>query len=585
MRSFLKTFFAVILGLGVFSGILFLFFFILLSAATADEEVAVEDKSVLHLKLNGIITERASDDPLAEAFPELGDARTGLLDLKKNIKAAAEDDRIEGIYLEAGIVQGGFATVEEIRNELKAFRESGKWVVAYSEYYTEKGYYLASVADEIVLYPEGQMELNGLAAEITFFKGMLDKLEIEPQIFRVGTYKSFVEPYIRKDMSEANREQINAFLGSINQHMIGEIATSRGIDKSRLTEISDGMLVRSAGDALDMNLITATDYYDQVQKGIKERLGLEDDDEINYITYKDYKKAPGTGTYVRSDNEIAVIVGQGNIVSGPGDDETIGSDVIAKAIREARLDDDIKAIVLRINSPGGSALASDVMWREVVLASEAKPIIASMSDVAASGGYYMAMACDTIVAQPNTITGSIGIFGILFNAQGFLNNKIGITTDVVSTGKYSNLITLSRPLSEDEKAIIQNNVEDGYRTFTSKAAEGRNMDLDALLEVASGRVWTGVDAKRVGLVDVLGGFDDAVDIAAAKAGVSDDYKVRFYPEQKNFFEQLFGTTEAHLETKALREQYGDMYPYLEQARKLQEYQGVMAVMPYELDIH
>ena len=585
MRSFLKTFFAVILGLGAFSGILFFFIFILLSAATADEEITVENNSVLHLKLNGVITERAADDPLAEAFPEFGELRLGLLDLKKMIKAAAEDDRIEGIYLEAGIVQGGFATVEEIRNELKAFRESGKWVVAYGEYFTEKGYYLASVADEIVLYPEGELELNGLAAEITFFKGMLDKLEIEPQIFRVGTYKSFVEPYIRKDMSDANREQINVFLSSINNHMLAEIAASRGIDKSRLSEISDGMLVRNAGDALDMNLITALDYYDQVQAGIRERLGLSEDEDINYITYKDYKKAPGTDTYVRSSNEIAVIVGQGNIVSGSGDDETIGSDVIAKAIRQARLDDDVKAIVLRINSPGGSALASDVMWREVVLASEAKPIIASMSDVAASGGYYMAMACDTIVAQPNTITGSIGIFGILFNAQGFLNNKIGITTDAVSTGKYSNLITLSRPLSEDEKSIIQNNVEDGYRTFTSKAAEGRHMALEELLEVASGRVWTGEDAKRVGLVDVLGGFDDAVDIAAAKAGLSDDYKVRFYPEQKNFLEQLFGTTEAHMETKALREQYGELYPYLEQARKLQEYQGIMAVMPYELDIH
>ncbi|WMN07114.1 signal peptide peptidase SppA [Marivirga arenosa] len=582
MKSFFKIFFASLLALLVF---FFGFFFLFAGIASQDNEIKVSENSFLELNLNRPIVEMTSDDPFAELSQTLANEPSpiSLTDILESIEHAKNDDKIKGIYLDAPSVMAGFAQVEEIRNALIDFKESGKPILAYSEIYSETGYYLVSVADDIILNPAGMLEMNGLVSEVTFFKGTFEKLNIEPQIFRVGTFKSAVEPFLRKDMSEASKKQMNELLNSVYGVFIKNIAESRGIDPTELRVISDEYKVRTTEDALDYKLVTKLGYYDEVLTKMREIAGLEEDAKIPVISVKKYSKSFVADKY--NSNRIAVIVAEGNIVSGKGGEGSIGSDVIAKEIRKARLDDKIKAIVLRINSPGGSALASDVMWREVKLAKEVKPIIASMSSVAASGGYYMAMACDTIVAQPNTITGSIGIFSIIPDLSKFMDSKLGITFDRVSTGEYSDLYTVSRSLNDAEKQIIQNMVEEGYEDFTSKAAEGRNMDIDDLLAVASGRVWSGIEAKDKGLVDVLGGFDEAVNIAAQSAGLEEgDYMKVYYPEKKPFIQQLLeemGTSAKLLHKKYT---YGEMAQYVEELEYVMENKGLQTRMPFDLEI-
>lgn len=587
MIQFLKGVAATIVGLIVFCFLLFVVGAVVIGIiASSEDEVKVKENTVLHLRLDKPIVERAAEDDLSplEAIPGFSGGSIGLVELLESIRHAAEDSNIEGILLEPQFLMSGYATVKEIRDELEKFKESGKWIYAYNEFYTEKDYYLASVADKVYLNPAGSLELNGLVSETVFVKGSLDKLGVQPQIFRVGEFKSAIEPLVRTEMSEASREQTNSFLNNIYQTFLQDVARNRNIEVNELERISDEMLVRRAEDAIEYKIVDELGYLDQIHAEIRNQLGIEDETEkINTINYKKYRKSfKPSGS---NKNRIAVIVASGNIVSGKGDDSSIGSDKFAKEIRDARLNDKVKAVVLRINSPGGSALASDVIWREIVLTSQTKPIIASMSDVAASGGYYMAMGCDTIVAQPNTITGSIGIFGVLFNMQNFLNDKLGVTTDVVETGELSNLFKVTRPLSDYERSIIQVTIEQGYDTFTRKAAEGRNMSIDQLREVASGRVWSGVEAKERGLVDVMGGLDDAIAIAAAKAGLEeDDYRLRYYPAKKNFLQELLGNVEEDLEAKALQREFGVFYPYVKQFRKLEHLQGVQARLPFDINI-
>jgi len=582
MKSFFKIFFASLLALAVF---FFGFFFLFAGIASQDNEIKVSENSFLELNLNRPIVEMTSDDPFAELSQTLANEPSpiSLQDILESIEHAKTDDKIKGIYLDAPSVMAGFAQVEEIRNALIDFKESGKPILAYSEVFSETGYYMASVADDIILNPAGMLEMNGLVSEITFFKGTFEKLNIEPQIFRVGTFKSAVEPFIRKDMSEASKKQISELLNSVYGVFIKNIAEARGIDATELRAISDEYKVRTTEDALNYKLVTKLGYYDEVLDRMREIAGLEENASIPVISAKKYSKSFVADKY--NSNRIAVIVAEGNIVSGKGGEGSIGSDVIAKEIRKARLDDKIKAIVLRINSPGGSALASDVMWREVKMAKKVKPIIASMSSVAASGGYYMAMACDTIVAQPNTITGSIGIFSIIPDLSKFMDTKLGITFDRVSTGQYSDLYTISRSLNDAEKQIIQNMVERGYEDFTSKAAEGRNMEIDDLLAVASGRVWSGIEAKDNGLVDVLGGFDEAVNIAAQSAGLEEgNYMKVYYPEKKPFFQQLLeemGTSAKLLHKKYT---YGEMAQYIDELEYVMENKGLQTRMPFDLEI-
>lgn len=583
--SFFKSVFATITALFIFC-ILFFVVFVpamigVLAAIGSDEAPAVEENSVLYINLSGMITERVAEDPFAELFPDEGDAQLPLLKTLASIEAAKNDSNIEGIYLEHGYVSGGYAALDEIRLALEDFKNSGKFIYSYGEYISEGNYYVASVADEIVLNPIGSLEFNGLNASVTFFKGLFEKLDIEAQIFRVGTYKSAVEPFFRKDMSEANKEQMTSFVNDIYDNILKNVSASRNIELNELRRISDQMLIRKAEDAAEYGLVTKVAYENQVKDMIKTRMDLASDDKIKFVSLRNYMKTVD-GDY--SSNKVAVIVADGEIVSGNGDLESVGSEKFVKAIKAARESKRVKAVVIRINSPGGSMLASDVMWNEIMLTKKEKPVIASMSNMAASGGYYMAMPCDTIVAQPMTITGSIGIFGMIPNLGGFLENKLGITNDGVSTGQFSDLYRVSSALNPQEKAIIQTSVERGYETFTSKAAEGRGMTQDDIKAVASGRVWTGNQAKERGLVDILGTYNDAIQLAAEKAGIADDYAVKYYPQLKSKWEEIFSTVLEETETRIFHVNYGEMAKYVDAIKQLDKYQGVQARMPFEVEI-
>jgi protease-4 len=555
----------------------------LLSGLSGDKEkVIVENNSVLHLKLDVPITEAEEENPL-EGLPIPGaESPLGLLSFQSNIKQAKTDPSIEGIYLDVNYFQSGYGVAREVRDALLDFKTSGKWIIAYSELFTEQAYYIASVADKVYLNPEGDLEFNGLSVEVTFFKKLFDKLDIKPEVFRVGDFKSAVEPFILDKMSAENKLQLNELIKSFHRSILTDISETRKIEFERLKLISDKMSVTNSSTAFEYHLVDSLIYFDQVQDEIRSRIGLDKNDKISFIQYGKYKRS--LTNYSKSRNEIAVIVAEGDILPGKERSGVIGSDSFAEELRKARLNDNVKAVVLRINSPGGSALASDVMWREVVLTSEVKPIIASMSNLAASGGYYLAMGCDTIVAQPTTITGSIGVFSVLFDLSSFLDNKLGITFDDVKTGDVGELATFTRPLTDFEKSIWQKKTNEIYKSFTEKAAEGRSMNVDDLRKIASGRVWTGAQAKENGLVDVLGDFDDAVSIAAQKAGVADDYKVRYYPKQKSFIEEWLKGADDYTETRYLKNEFGDNYSTYKRLKQLQNFQGSLTRMPFDLTV-
>lgn len=587
MQQFFKYVLATIVGLLLFSFIGFMLLFGIASviSAASDKQVTVSEKSVLKLNLDTPIHEIGEDNPLADVLPftSNGDV-VGLIDLRKALANAKADPNIKGVYLQTESPQAGWATLEEVRNALIDFKKSKKFVYAYGENMTEKGYYLASVADNIYLNPVGALEWNGLEGEYMFFKGTLDKLGVKPLIFRVGEFKSAVEPFIREDMSEPSKQQTASFLNSINNHFMANVAKSRNLSLANLRALADNLSIQTANDALKAKLVTRVAYFDEVETDMRKKLDVDDDKKISYISLNKYSKARKYVEEGSSRNRIAVIVASGDIVSGKGDDDNIASEKIAEQFRRARLDDKVKAVVLRINSPGGSALASDVMWREITLTNKVKPVIASMSDYAASGGYYMAMGCRRIVAEPNTITGSIGVFGMLFNAQGFFKDKLGITYDRVTTNKYSDFPSVTHEMTEFEKDIIQKGVERTYNLFTTKAAQGRKMPVDSLRALASGRVWSGEQAKANGLVDALGGMDEAVRLAAKDAGLKEgDYRLRYIPEKKNFMER-FITTLSDEEESRINSQLGEAAPYLKYMKKLKNLEGIQARLPFDLTI-
>ncbi|MFC2123408.1 signal peptide peptidase SppA [Bacteroidota bacterium] len=581
--NFLRNLLAVLVGLFIFTFFGILIFIGIIAASSSEKPVSIEDNSILRLEISGILVERGSEDPFENlGFPGSGSKKMGLKELKEAIQNAKEDDKIKGIFLQPKFFSAGVAMLSELRAALKDFKESGKFIVSYSEYYSEKGYYLSSLADEIYLIPDyGSIELNGLSVTITFLKGMFDKLEIEPEIFRVGDYKSAVEPFLREDMSPESRKQVTSFLNSIYDVMLEEMADSREIPLEEFRNISDSMLVRNPEDAVQLKIVTGVKYLDEVNQMLKEKLKLEEDDDIEFVTYKRYNRSYSSSGSSR--DRVAVIVASGEIVSGKGSNENIGASKFTEEIRKARESDRIKAIVLRINSPGGGTLASDVMWREIQLAKDEKPVIASMSDVAASGGYYLAMGANRIVANPMTITGSIGIYGMMFNLQDLLNNKLGITTDVVNTGEFSDIITVTRSLSEYERSIIQQMADEGYEIFTTKAAEGRGMELEELLKVASGRVWSGTEAKEIGLIDEFGSLEDAIQIAADMADL-EEYSVRYYPHQKSVIEQLVEELEQDIGMRIMKAKMGQLYPVYENVQKVSNYNGILTRMPFDIEI-
>lgn len=587
MLQFFKYVFATLVGILVF---FVLSFFILIgigSALSTDEKVVVEEKSVLKLDLNKPIAEVGVENPLSElGGPFAGNEDvTGLKDIKDALKVAQNDDKIQGIYLKVESPQAGWATLEEIRNQLLEFKTSKKFVVAYGESYSEKGYYLASLADKIYLNPVGSLEWNGMSAEYSFYKGTFEKLGIKPEVFRVGEFKSAIEMFVREDMSEASKKQSSELIGAIYGNFLTNISKARSIPEASLKGFADSLKIDNAKAALDNKLVTNLGYWDEFETSVKKQIGIEEKKNISYVGVEKYLKSDLTPEEGDFNSRIGVIVAEGEINTGEGSDESIGSDDFVKELKRARDNDKIKAIVLRINSPGGSALASDIMWREIQITAKKKPVIASMSDVAASGGYYMAMGCDKIIAQPNTITGSIGIFGMIFNVKDLMNNKLGITFDAVKTSEHADWPTATRDMTDFEKSVIQKNVNEGYANFTEKAAAGRKMPVEKLRSLASGRVWSGTEAKANGLVDELGGVDDAIKVAAKAANLkSGDYRVRYYPEKKKPLEELFGKMVGSSEEQAIVKNLGNLATYAKIYKKLTNMGGIQARMPFELVI-
>lgn len=580
MWSFLKKLHLSVFALS-FLGLIVLLITLLVSTIGSTN---IKPKSVLLLKMNQEIVEHTVSNPLLSDFEipfSTYSPKIGVINLVQGIHEAKTDDDIAVLFLDLSIIRGGLASVKEIRDALEDFKTSGKKVIAYGDYIDEKSYYLGSVADEFYVAPEGMIEFNGFVAEVRFYKNVLESIGVKPKVFRVGRFKSAVEPFLRDSISKENNHQISEFLGSLHESLLEGVSASRGVSVDKLKEISNNMLVRNPYQAKEQNLIDDVIYYDQVLDRIRDLGSIPEADEVNFVDANAYWETPldlGNG------DQVAVIVADGDINMGENKDGSIGGNGMAKLIRQVRLDPKVKAVVLRINSPGGSALASDLMWREIELTKQSKPIIASMSDMAASGGYYMAMACDTIVAHENTITGSIGVFGLLFNIEELLNDKIGIHTDRVKTGKFSDLATPTRKMTQEDSLIIQTEVNNIYKSFVSKAAEGRGMAYDDLEAVASGRVWSGSMAKENGLVDVFGGIDTAVAISANKAGV-DDYSIVYYPRLSPISgEVMAGYKNTKLSSLIKGTENKELIKYISEIEKIGEMKGVQARSPFLLEI-
>ncbi len=585
MKSFIKQIFATFFAI-IFAVITMIIIVLIISFSGDDEAFVIKDDSVLKINFSLPIVERHDSEPFDDYnLPLLNNQKVlGLNEIIKAIKKASIDENIKGICLDLSSLETGWAITEEIRNELLIFKKSKKFIVAYGEYMSEGAYYLASVADEIYINPAGEIEFNGLASQQIFLKGTLDKLEIKPEIFKAGQFKSAVELFSNTEMSPSNKLQIKELLESFMKTQIQNVALQRKIDYKTLREISDSMKVQSLSDAIKFKLISGTKYWDEIETIISNKLKLSTNSKINWVSIKKYISSDNE--VEESDNQVAVIYLEGDIVSGMGDENSIGSDFTIKQIRKAKQNKKIKAVVLRINSPGGSALASDVMWREIRILSKTKPVIASISDVAASGGYYLAMACDTIVAQPNSITGSIGVFAVSFKIKNFLKNKLGITTDFVATGKYSTLLSMIEEFKPEERKMIQKEIDRVYFDFVNKAAMGRNMQFEELEKVASGRVWTGEQALSNNLVDLLGGLDLSIDVAVKKAKIDSNYSIVYLPESKSKIEKIFFDWNEEVSTKWINNKLGEENAfYFKKLNDIKKYQGIQMRMPFEMKIY
>ncbi len=590
MKQFFKFMFASMLGTFL-TGIILLFIGIgliaMLVSGLNKEEIKIPTNSILHLTLSSEIFDRASNNPL-QSFDYASmksKSPLGLNDILQCINKAKKDSNIKGILLDLTDIKAGFASIEEIRNELADFKKSGKFIISYSEAYSQKGYFLASVADKVFLNPEGMIDFRGLAAEIMFFKGALQKLEIDAQIIRHGKYKSAIEPFILDKMSDANKIQTLTFISSIWNEVIQKISDSRKITPEQLNSIANTLAIQSAQDAVKLQFADSIVYKDELISFLKIKTGVKTDKEVSLITLDAYMLAPTTEKIKREKDKIAVIYAIGQIESGEGNDVTIGSERISKTIRDAREDDNIKAIVLRVNSPGGSALASEIIWREVMLAKKIKPVVVSMGDVAASGGYYIACGANKIIADPTTITGSIGVFGMIPNMKKLFNNKLGITIDGVKTNTYSDFMSTLRPLDTYEYNVILKSVENIYTTFIKHVAEGRKLSIAEVDSIAQGRVWSGSDAKKIGLVDDFGGLQKAIE-AAAKLAKIETYKIISLPKQKDPFTQIIESlTGKTSSVQFVKEQLGDNYTYYQYLQSIKKMKGVQALMPYIFEIN
>ncbi len=588
MKSFLKYTLATIVGLLITGLLFFIIFFSTVGALMSkqDKPVEIKPNTVLKVSLDHMIMDRSPKSPFSNFdFGEFGPSKTlGLNDILANIEKARKDDDIKGIYLDLSVIPAGMATIEEIRNALLDFKESEKFIIAYSDNYIQTSYYLASVADKVYLNPAGRVNLTGLSSQVMFFKEGLDKLGIEPQIIRHGKFKSAIEPFTRNDMSEENREQIMEFVSDMWDKMAEGIAENRGISVEKVNELTKSLALHNADIAVENNLVDSLKYKDEILAELKE-LSETDKDDQPFVGMSKYKRVPKIKDYKGlAKDKIGVVYAMGSVMMGEGEEGSIGSDRISRAIRTARKDTTVKAIVFRVNSGGGSALASEIIWRELKLASETKPVIASLGNVAASGGYYIVAPADTIVASPNTITGSIGVFGLLFNAKEMLNEKLGIHVDVAKTHQYSDMGSPFRSLTAREREVFKQGIEEVYETFIERVAEGRRMTRDEVDEIAQGRVWSGTDAKRIGLIDLFGGLDEAVKIAAEKAKV-EKYRTVGYPKLKDPFEQFFKDISGGVQAKIIQNTLGENYRYYRQIEEVKNMSGIQMRIPYQIEVY
>ncbi len=606
MRQFLKFMLASMLGTFLIGLVLIMLFFGFLAAlgsafSMESKPTSVSNNTVLRIKLNQPIVDRGNKDGINFDFgPFKGTSKLGLDDILDNIEKAKHDDRIKGIFMDLGMVDAGLTTLKEVRDKLIEFKaESGKPIVAYADMYTQKTYYLASVADQVYMVPQGDLDMRGLRSEMMFYTGLFEKLGVEIQFIRGSDnkFKSFGEAFTRKDMSPANKMQVSTMLNGIWSNYITEVGAQRGLDTAKVNAIAAGMLVRKAEDAVTHGLVDSLLYRDQVLAGLKQRMGLDADKEIKFVGLSDYTKAYVAKAKPTKDasevstkrDKIAMVYAQGDIMDGESSDGSVGGATLSDAIRKARMDTTVKAIVLRVNSPGGSGLASDVIWREVMLAKAVKPVVVSMGDVAASGGYYISAPASKIFAEPTTITGSIGVFGMIPNMKGFFNDKLGLTFDGVQTHKYAGMMTVYRPLTEEEKGIIQGFIDNFYATFTQRVAEGRGMQVAQVDSIGQGRVWTGVDAKRIGLVDELGGLEAATAEAARMAHLEKgEYRIVGYPEQKDIFQEIRESLNIQARSWLATEAFGEdaeMLHRFEQVKKARNITGIQARMPFEMEVY
>ena len=583
MKQFFKFMFASCLGSALMLIVLMIILIWALGSSTSNT-VTVKSNSVLYMNLDYTIPERTTQDDLTTTLMNLKDLEgdySGLNDIIANIDYAKNDPDISGIFLELSSVGTSTANIEELRKHIVSFRESGKFVITYSEAMAQSAYYLATAGDEIYLNPDGMLDIHGMASQIMFYKHLMDKLDIEMQIIRdpSNKYKSAVEPYFLDKMSPANREQMTKLLNSMWMKVVSDISVARGIDAQRINELADNLeLTFDAKVALDEKFIDGLAYRDEIIARIKDLAGLEKSEKINIVNnaqYASVRPQPKAKA-----NKIAVIYANGQIIDGEGDDETIGSITLSKAIREARENKKVKAIVMRVNSPGGSALASEVIRREVELAKAEKPFIISMGSYAASGGYWISTEGDYIFADPTTLTGSIGVFGTVPNAKKFLNETIGLTFDVVKTNKNADFGTITEPLTDYQKEMLQKHVSNTYHDFTALVARTRGLRQSYVDSIGQGRVWAGTDALELGLVDELGGLDKAIEYAANKANLT-DYSIKDYPKQLDMMEMLLQGNIQEPYTKSLiKNKLGKNYTYLKTIENISRLNGVQALMPF-----
>ena len=586
MKQFLKFTLATIVGIFIATLLIILISLGVVGAiASSSESVTVlKPNSVYELTLEGSLVDRSTDDPLSgvlgKAFGKPSENSIGLDDVLKNIEKAKKDDNIVGIYLKGGSLSGGIASIKEIRNALIDFKKSGKFIVAYADNYSQRMYYLASVADKVLINPQGMLELKGLSAQTMYFKNTLDKLGIEMQIVKVGTFKSAVEPLIMTKMSDANRLQVNVFMHSIWNTILKEISTSRKIPVDKLNSYADEMLMfQPTEKSKQYGLVDSLVYIDQVDTVLRKCVkNLKKGEDLTFVKNSAMTKVPDTGKYDKS--KVALIYAVGEITDAEG--EGIVARDMVKTINDVAKDSAVKAVVFRVSSPGGSAYASEQIWHALNRLKTKKPLIVSMGDYAASGGYYIACTADKIIAQPNTITGSIGIFGVIPNIKG-LNEKLGITYDGVKTNKMSDAITVNRAFTPEERDLMQNYVNRGYELFVKRCADGRKLKVEQIKAIAEGRVWTGEDALKIGLVDKIGGLNDAIKLAVEKAKLQ-SYNLKEYPEKEDFATKFMKNFSKDVETRFMKAQLGEQYNAFKQIRDLDKINGIQARLPYDLSI-